>query len=197
MNADRQDFKYTDLTEKIIKAFYQVYNNLGYGFLEKVYEKAMLIELKKLNLKAVAQAPIKVLYDKQLVGEYFADILVEDKIIVEIKSAKVLAKEHEAHSAIVRGYIERRFGVSAPDMTTEEFLATAGGDARFEAEHTASLNAFLTSCDLVKYARHEPTSLEADQAVKTAIAFVEQTRKRSDHPGQVRNPPDASEAHAS
>ncbi len=96
MNADCQDFKYTDLTEKIIKAFYQVYNNLGYGFLEKVYEKAMLIELKKLNLKATAQASIKVLYDKQLIGEYFADILVEDKVIVEIKSAKALAKEHEA-----------------------------------------------------------------------------------------------------
>lgn len=96
MNADLQDFKYTDLTEKIIKAFYQVYNTLGYGFLEKVYEKALLIELKKSKLKALAQAPIKIFYDQQLIGEYFADLMVEDKVIVEIKSAKNLAEEHEA-----------------------------------------------------------------------------------------------------
>jgi GxxExxY protein len=96
MNADYQDFKYKDLTEKIIKAFYQVYNTLGYGFLEKIYENALLIELNKLGLKSVAQSPIKVFYENNLVGEYFADILVENKVIVEIKSAKNIAAEHEA-----------------------------------------------------------------------------------------------------
>ncbi|MEW6557351.1 MAG: GxxExxY protein [Elusimicrobiota bacterium] len=96
MNADYQDFKYKELTEKIIKAFYQVFNTLGYGFLEKVYENSLLIELKKMGLKVVTQSPIKVLYDNQIVGEYFADILVDDKVIVEIKSAKILIDEHEA-----------------------------------------------------------------------------------------------------
>ena len=96
MNADLQDFKYKELTEKIISAFYSVYNTLGYGFLEKVYENALVIELNKLNLKARAQTPIKVLYDKQVVGEYFADMFVEEKVIVEIKAVKRLLVEHEA-----------------------------------------------------------------------------------------------------
>jgi len=96
MNADSQDFKYKDITEKIIKAFYQVYNTLGYGFLEKVYENAMLIELKKLGLTAIPQSPIKVYYEEQIVGEYFADILVNEKVIVEIKSAKSLTEGNEA-----------------------------------------------------------------------------------------------------
>ena len=96
MNADFQYFKYTDLTERIIKSFYKVYNSLGYGFLEKVYENALLIELKKEGFKAIPQAPIKVFYDNQIVGEYFADLLIEDKILVEIKAAKSLLAEHEA-----------------------------------------------------------------------------------------------------
>jgi GxxExxY protein len=96
MNADIQDFKHTELTEKIINIFYRVYNKLGYGFLEKVYENAMMIELKKEGIFAIAQAPIRVLYDNIIIGEYYADILVEDKVIVEIKAARQLAEEHEA-----------------------------------------------------------------------------------------------------
>jgi GxxExxY protein len=96
MNADIQDFKHTELTEKIINIFYRVYNKLGYGFLEKVYENAMMIELKKEGILAIAQAPIRVLYDNIIIGEYYADILVEDKVIVEIKAARQLAEEHEA-----------------------------------------------------------------------------------------------------
>ena len=96
MNADIQDFKHTELTEKIINIFYRVYNKLGYGFLEKVYENAMIIELKKEGIRAIAQAPIRVLYDNEIIGEYYADILVDDKVIVEIKAARQLAEEHEA-----------------------------------------------------------------------------------------------------
>jgi len=81
----------------VIKAFYNVYNQLGYGFLEKVYENAMLIELKKLGLDCKSQIPIKIYYDKSLlVGDYFADIIVEDKIILELKVAESLCEEHEA-----------------------------------------------------------------------------------------------------
>ncbi|MCR4342877.1 MAG: GxxExxY protein, partial [Patescibacteria group bacterium] len=96
MNADFQDYKYTELTEKIINVFYKVYNKLGYGFLEKVYENALVFELKKLNLQVVPQKPIKVIYENVIIGEYFADILVEDKVIIEIKAAKTIANEHEA-----------------------------------------------------------------------------------------------------
>ncbi len=87
---------FQDLTERILAAFFRVYNNLGYGFLEKVYENALLIELKRAGLSTEPQRPITVRYDEQVIGEYFADLLVEDKVIVEIKATKCLAAEHEA-----------------------------------------------------------------------------------------------------
>ena len=96
MNADYQDFKYKELTEKIIKIFYKVYNELGYGSLEKVYENAMMIDFRREGVSAVSQSAIKVYYEYEIVGEYFADLLVDDKIIVEIKAARNLALEHEA-----------------------------------------------------------------------------------------------------
>jgi GxxExxY protein len=96
MNADYQDFKYKELTQKIIKIFYRVYNNLGYGFLEKVYENAMMIEFKKEGIFAVAQFAIKVFYGGEVIGEYYADIVVDNKVIVEIKAAKHLVEENEA-----------------------------------------------------------------------------------------------------
>lgn len=84
-----------DITDLIIKAFYNVYNTLGYGFLEKVYENAMMIELRKLGLTARRQVPIKVFYEAEIVGEYFADIIVEENIILELKAAENLREEHE------------------------------------------------------------------------------------------------------
>ncbi len=90
------EYLHSELTGKIIKAFYNVYNELGYGFLEKVYEKAMLIELDGLGLECSAQHSIKVYYDGHEVGEYYADILVENKVIIELKSADGLREEHEA-----------------------------------------------------------------------------------------------------
>jgi len=83
-----------DLTDKIIKAFYEVYNELGYGFLEKVYENALCYELSLLGLSAVKQKPIVVHYKKQNVGEYFSDILVENTVILELK-ATPLCEEHD------------------------------------------------------------------------------------------------------
>jgi len=94
VDTDNQDIKYKELTEKIIGIFYKVYNKLGYGFLEKVYENAMMIEFKKEDIPAVAQFPIKVLYEEEIVGEYYADILIATKVIVEIKAVKNLLKEH-------------------------------------------------------------------------------------------------------
>ena len=88
--------KHKALTEEIIKVFYRVYNTLGYGFLEKVYENAMTIEFKKEGLPAVQQSPIDVIYENELVGQYYADIIVDEKIIVEIKAKKNLMAEDEA-----------------------------------------------------------------------------------------------------
>ena len=96
MNADYQDFKYIKLTEKIIEIFYKVYNRLGYGFLEKVYENAMMTELNKDGINAISQSPIKVLYEGEIIGEYYADIMVDSKVIVEIKASKRLVEENEA-----------------------------------------------------------------------------------------------------
>jgi GxxExxY protein len=84
-----------ELTNKIINCFYTVYNTLGFGFLEKVYENSLLIELRKQGIKAERQTPIRVYYTEQLVGEYFADIVVSDSIIVELKAAEYLIEEHE------------------------------------------------------------------------------------------------------
>ena len=89
-------FKYEELTHQIIETFYKVYNSLGYGFLEKVYENVLMIEFQKSGMNAISQAPIRVVYDQQIVGEYFIDLLVENRIIVEIKAVKTLLKEHEA-----------------------------------------------------------------------------------------------------
>lgn len=84
-----------DMTEPIIKAYYDVYNGLGYGFLEKVYQNAMLLELKEKGFTVEAQKKIQVHYKETVVGEYFADILVNNTIILELKSCESLAPEHE------------------------------------------------------------------------------------------------------
>jgi GxxExxY protein len=91
-----ESYKHSELTEITIKAFYEVYNKLGYGFLEKVYENALIVELNKVGLIAKTQMPIDVYYDKVKVGVYFADIVVEDLVIIELKAAEALVKEHEA-----------------------------------------------------------------------------------------------------
>ena len=84
-----------DITDRILKAFYTVYNELGFGFLEKVYENALIVELKLAGLKCEQQKPIKVNYKGILVGEYYADLVVDDKVIVELKAAENISKEHE------------------------------------------------------------------------------------------------------
>ncbi len=96
MSIDFQDSKHKTLTAAIISIFYKVYNTLGYGFLEKVYENVMMYELKKAGIPAVSQSPIAVMYEDEIMGEYFADILVDDKVIVEIKASKSLAPDHKA-----------------------------------------------------------------------------------------------------
>ena len=84
-----------ELTEKIIGCAYHVYNSMGFGFLESVYEKCLLIELRKTGIQAKVQVPINVHYDGELVGEFIADMLIEDSIIVELKSVRRVIRNHE------------------------------------------------------------------------------------------------------
>lgn len=90
-----ESYKHKELTSKIINCFYNVYNELGYGFLEKVYENALKIELESNGLYVEKQKPISVFYKNKIVGEYFADLIVENKVILELKAAEVLCEEHE------------------------------------------------------------------------------------------------------
>lgn len=84
-----------DLTGSIIKVFYSVYNELGFGFLEKVYQNAMMIALKDEGFKVEAQKKIEVQFWGEVVGEYYADIVVNDLVILELKAAETLLQEHE------------------------------------------------------------------------------------------------------
>ena len=84
-----------ELTKTIIKTFYEVYNELGYGFLEKVYQNSLYLELKNKGYKVEAQKKISVYYKGTEVGEYYADLLVEDLIILELKAAECIVKDFE------------------------------------------------------------------------------------------------------
>lgn len=86
---------HSEITEQIIKAYYHVYNHLGYGFLEKV-ENALAIELRKRGLTVRQRKPIKIYYEGQEVGKYFADLLVNGCVIVEVKAAETLVAKHHA-----------------------------------------------------------------------------------------------------
>jgi GxxExxY protein len=86
--------EYGNLTETIIGCAYRVYNKMGFGFLESVYEKCLLIELRKAEVQAESQKPIIVFYDNEVVGEFVADVIVNDTIILELKSVKRIIKAH-------------------------------------------------------------------------------------------------------
>lgn len=90
------NYLHSEMTGLIIKAFFNVYNKLGYVFLEKVYVNALLIELRRMRLFCSSQVPIKVYYDELEIGFYIADIVVNDSVIIEAKAAEALCEEHEA-----------------------------------------------------------------------------------------------------
>ena len=89
------DLKHSGTTGAVLKAFYKVYNSLGHGFLEEVYETALLFELRKACHSVEQQKPIIVTYEGHIVGEYFADLVVDNCVIVELKAAESLTRAHE------------------------------------------------------------------------------------------------------
>ena len=98
MNTNEKKFLYKDLSYRIIGLAIEVHNKLGYGFLEKVYENALMILFRREGINAKQQAPITVYFEGKVVGEYFADILVEDKIILELKSLEKITDVHKAQA---------------------------------------------------------------------------------------------------
>ena len=94
---DSIKLKHAEITDKILHVFYKrVYPALGCGFLDKVYQNAIFFALESEGLKVVREAPINVYFENHLVGEYYADLLVEDKVIVELKTVEFIRPEHEA-----------------------------------------------------------------------------------------------------
>ena len=96
MNADGRRYKYSELTEQIIGVFYEVYNELGFGFLEKVYEEAMAIALRERGLEFQQQSPVPVWFHGHKIGSYDADLVVGGVVLVELKACKTLEPAHEA-----------------------------------------------------------------------------------------------------
>ena len=89
--------KHSDITDKVLHAFFKiVYPQLGYGFLEKVYENALALALRQMGLKVEQQARILVYFANEVVGEYYADLLVEDCVIIELKATQSINRENEA-----------------------------------------------------------------------------------------------------
>lgn len=96
MNTDQHGLKHGELTEKIIGIFYEVYNELGYGFLESVYEKAMLKALRSSGLTVASQVSVPVWFRGEQVGDFYADLVVEGVVILELKAARRIERAHEA-----------------------------------------------------------------------------------------------------
>jgi GxxExxY protein len=90
------DLKHADITGPLIEIFYQVYRSLGYGFLERVYCNAMAVAGRKLGFEIALESPIRVHFEGSVIGEYYADLLVNHAVIVELKACRALAVEHEA-----------------------------------------------------------------------------------------------------
>ena len=103
--------KKEDITHKIIGCSYTVFNALGFGFLESVYKKAMVIELRNQNLAAIEEEPLKVYYEGKVVGEFFVDLFVENEIIVELKSVENLSKAHEVQLVNYLNGLEKEIGL--------------------------------------------------------------------------------------
>lgn len=102
---------YEELTDRILKAYYTVYNTLGHGFLEKVYKNALVIELQELGLQVEDEQSIQVMYNGRVVGEYFADIVVNDEAILELKAAEALKPEHFAQLTNYLKATEKEIGL--------------------------------------------------------------------------------------
>jgi GxxExxY protein len=133
-------YLHQSLTERILKCFFEVYNTLGYGFLEKVYERAMIVELRDNGLKAFSQFPVRVYYKEHPVGDYSADIIVEDTIILELKAAGCVVEEHELQLLNYLKATDIEIGLllnfgKKPEIRRKIFTNDKKGEAHEKREH--------------------------------------------------------------
>jgi len=129
---------HAESTDKIINSFFKVYNTLGYGFLEKVYENALVIELKRAEFNVLQQQNIKVFYENHVVGDYFTDIIA-DQVILEIKASECLRDENEAQLINYLKATDKEVGLLLNFGKTPEFkrvIFTNDRKERFELEST-------------------------------------------------------------
>lgn len=119
-----------DLTGDILKCFYAVHKSLGFGFAEKVYENSLFVELEEEGHKCKRQQPISVFYKGRIVGEYFADLVVDDLVIIELKAAERLIPEHEAQLINYLKATKHEVGM----------LLNFGKDAKFKRKVYSNLN---------------------------------------------------------
>ena len=103
--------EFEEITHKIIGAAYQVYKQLGFGFLESVYHNAMLIELAKYDLKVESEKSLNVFYDGQVIGDFYIDLLVENTVVVELKAVQNLVKEHEVQLVNYLNGLKKEIGL--------------------------------------------------------------------------------------
>ncbi len=95
MSNVNEKFLHSETTEQIIQAYYHVYNTLGFGFIEKIYENSLAITLRKRGFEVLQQEPVAVYFEGEFVGEYFADLVVDRKVIIELKSVETFHNRHE------------------------------------------------------------------------------------------------------
>jgi len=133
-----------ELTGKVIELFYKVYNILGYGFLEKIYHNAMIIELQKAGLKVETKKQIKVYYNGQVVGEFEADLIVEEKVIIELKAKETSNQAHEAQLINYLRATEIEIGLLLNFGKEPQFKR------KFFSNEKKNLNAKMTKVDLLK-----------------------------------------------
>ncbi len=131
---------YSEITDKIISSFYKVYNTLGYGFLEKVYENSLVIELKRSGLKVSQQQNIKVYYEDYVVGDYFADIIVNDQVVIEIKAAEGFREENRAQLINYLKATDKEVGLLLNFGKTPEFKRVIFTNDRKEIIEIKSTN---------------------------------------------------------
>ena len=179
--------KYKELSEKIIGGAYRVYNKMGYGFLESVYEKCLLIELRKAGLKAESQKPITVHYDDEVVGEFVADITVEDVIILELKSVRRIVTAHEVQlvnyltatkkdvgliiPVVISIYQNRSFSFITKTPPAAVLLKRAAGIAKASGEPNKTKIGKVTMDQVTEIAKTKMPDLNA-QDVGAAVRMV-------------------------
>jgi GxxExxY protein len=129
------NYKHSELTSKILEAYYSVYNNLGVGFRESVYENALLIELDKRSLLFDRQKNIKVHYEGQLIGDFFADIIVENCVILELKAIESLRPEHEVQLVNYLRATEIEVGLLLNFGSKAEFKRKVFSNSRKNLKH--------------------------------------------------------------